>query len=504
MTVAAVVAALCPVLLGGAGVAAGTQVAVGVRGAVVAARWGFAQRVAGFAALNRGRGGAAGLRALSCASAGNCAAGGFYTDAAGHEQAFVVAEANGVWGRAEQVPGTAALNQGYALIEAVSCGSAGYCAAGGFYMSAAGGEQAFVVAEANGVWGRAEQVPGTARLNQGGAASLDALSCAPGGYCAAGGSYTDAAGNGQAFVVSEDHGTWGTAREVPGTAALNLGGGAEVDTLSCPSPGNCDAAGVYQDAGGGLRAFVTSQVHGKWRKAEMMPGTAVLNHGWTVPAQVSCPSAGNCSGGGIYFAAGAKYEALVVSEVNGVWGTARKVPGTAALNQGGDASVDAVSCGAPGTCSAGGYYTDGAGHQQALVVSQAHGAWGTASEAPGSAALNTGGYAQINQVSCASPGICSAGGFYTGPSGPRQAFVINQAQGTWGQARQVPGMAALTKGGYSSVDGLSCPSPGHCTAGGTFIPAGAHRAQVFVVTQTYATTSIRQNRASLATSAAAG
>lgn len=80
VTVAAVVAALCPVLLGGAGAAAGTQVAAGARGAAVAARWGLARRVAGFAALNRGLGGDAGLRALSCASAGNCAAGGFYTD----------------------------------------------------------------------------------------------------------------------------------------------------------------------------------------------------------------------------------------------------------------------------------------------------------------------------------------------------------------------------------------------------------------------------------------
>ena len=49
---------------------------------------------------------------MSCASAGNCSAGGYYTDGAGHEQAFVVSEVNGTWGTAIEVPGTAALNAG--------------------------------------------------------------------------------------------------------------------------------------------------------------------------------------------------------------------------------------------------------------------------------------------------------------------------------------------------------------------------------------------------------
>jgi hypothetical protein len=50
------------------------------------------------------------LSSVSCASAGNCGAGGFYRDAAGIDQAWVVSEKNGTWGKAEEVPGTAALN----------------------------------------------------------------------------------------------------------------------------------------------------------------------------------------------------------------------------------------------------------------------------------------------------------------------------------------------------------------------------------------------------------
>ena len=54
----------------------------------------------------------------------------------------------------------------------------------------------------------------------------------------------------------------------------------------------------------------------------------------------------------------------------GRWGKAIEVPGSAALNKGGNASVSSVSCAAAGGCSAGGGYQDGAGRVQAFVVSR--------------------------------------------------------------------------------------------------------------------------------------
>ena len=76
-----------------------------------------------------------------------------------------------------------------------------------------------MVSQANGVWGTAEEVPGTPILNAGGGAGVTSVSCALGGYCAAVGSYSDSRGHQQAFVVSEANGVWGSAEEVPGTAA---------------------------------------------------------------------------------------------------------------------------------------------------------------------------------------------------------------------------------------------------------------------------------------------
>ena len=75
--------------------------------------------------------------------------------------------------------------------------------AGGYYADASRRHQAFVAGEVNGVWGKAQQVPGTAALNKGGQAWITSVSCAAAGDCSAGGSYRDASRHTQAFVVNE-------------------------------------------------------------------------------------------------------------------------------------------------------------------------------------------------------------------------------------------------------------------------------------------------------------
>jgi hypothetical protein len=76
------------------------------------------------------------------------------------------------------VPGTAALSDGeFAEISSVSCASAGNCSAGGSYEGFSG-DQAFVVSAVNGKWGKAEEVPGTAALNTNQVARMGSVSCA--------------------------------------------------------------------------------------------------------------------------------------------------------------------------------------------------------------------------------------------------------------------------------------------------------------------------------------
>ena len=156
-------------------------------------------------------------------------------------------------------------------------------------------------------------------------------------------------------------------------------------------------------------------------------GAALLASGSAVArtVSVSCASAGNCSAGGFY-ASSAAGQAFVVSQVSGTWGTAIEVPGTAALNQGGNDDITSVSCASAGNCSAGGFYLDSSGHHQAFVVSQVSGTWHPAIEVPGTAALNQGGSAEVSSMSCALAGRCSAGGRYTNIFGRVQAFVDSE------------------------------------------------------------------------------
>ncbi len=108
-----------------------------------------------------------------------------------------------VWGTAQEVPGTAALNRGFAVVGSVSCASAGNCSAGGSYVDSGSNSQAFVASQVNGTWHTAIEVPGTAALNQGGFAEIRSVSCAAAGECGAGGSYAVGPGSQQAFVVSQ-------------------------------------------------------------------------------------------------------------------------------------------------------------------------------------------------------------------------------------------------------------------------------------------------------------
>ena len=82
---------------------------------------------------------------------------------------------------------------------------------------------------------------------------------------------------------------------------------------------------------------------------------------------MSCNSTGNCAAVG-YYLRRHRDQGFVASERNGVWGQATGVPGLAALNRGGDAGFDSVSCLPAGSCTAGGWYTDRRGHWQGFVV----------------------------------------------------------------------------------------------------------------------------------------
>ena len=458
-----------------------------------AGSWGRAIAVPGLAALSKG--GGAEVSEVSCASAGNCAAGGYYTDRHHDQLGFVASERHGRWGKAIEVPGLGALNVGGgggAAVVSVSCGSAGNCAAGGFYANDVVSRDIgglFVVAERGGRWGKAVALPADGEA--------DSISCTSAGNCLAGGEaacencYFDV---GDAFVVQERAGRWGSVRFIPGLRKLEHYvdpeiAGSWINSVACTSAGNCAAGGGYEYDGAHDHGFVAVERNGVWAKAIEVPGLAALNAGGDAGVtEVSCGSAGDCAAGGYYTDGGGHYQGFVAVERNGAWGTAIEVPGLGALNKGERAAVNSVSCGSAGNCLAGGSYAGGfvpprkSGRLHGFVAVERNGVWGTAIQVPGLAALNKSGGAFVTSVSCASAGNCAAGGYYTDRTHHRQGFVAVERNGVWGTAIPVPGLKALNAGGSAEVRSLSCPSPGHCAASGSFRGRSGHR-QGFV-TQT--------------------
>ena len=157
---------------------------------------------------------------------------------------------------------------------------------------------------------------------------------------------------------------------------------------------------------------------------------------------------------GLSSAQAAPRSAVSPGSSGGTWGKAIAIPGLRRLNTGGSADISAVSCPAPGDCEVAGYYTASDTSQQGFLVSQRNGIWGRAINVPGLVSLNVGNShvgksASVDSVSCAAPGDCSAGGQYTAKSGLLEAFVATETNGRWGQAQPVPAPPASPVARYS-------------------------------------------------------
>jgi hypothetical protein len=178
---------------------------------------------------------------VSCVSASQCAAVGYYTDASGNLQGLLLTEAGGSWTAAE-APLPAA-SDGTVELRGVSCASASQCvAAGDAYMS--GVQEGLLLTDSNGSWTAAE-APLLAGTD--GTVELNGVSCVSASHCVATG-YADVSGVPKGLLLTDSGGSW-TAAEAPLPAnASNAGGGLMGD--SCASASQCAAVGSYSDASG--------------------------------------------------------------------------------------------------------------------------------------------------------------------------------------------------------------------------------------------------------------
>jgi hypothetical protein len=193
--------------------------------------------------------------ALSCASAGNCTAVGYYFDSSGHRQGLLLSETSGTWatGVEAPLPANAGTNPNVSL-NSVSCASAGNCTAVGNYVDSSGNiqghglpDQGLLLTETSGTWATGVEASLPANANNT-LAGLADVSCASAGNCAAVGSYEDSSGHQQGLLLSETSGTWATGVEASPPANAGTNPNAGPVSVSCASAGNCTAVGYYEDS----------------------------------------------------------------------------------------------------------------------------------------------------------------------------------------------------------------------------------------------------------------
>jgi hypothetical protein len=341
----------------------------------------------------------------------------------------------------------------------------------------------------------AQELPGGTRgtvipvsLASGVSATVTSVSCATPGNCAAIGTvYTDTSATGTdtpyPIVLNETGGTWGAPEPVAGITSGTPTQGTAATDVSCAAPGECAAVWTYSDASGYAHAYLIEESGGTWAQAQpVAPGTISNSL-----ASISCPAPGDCTAVGGYSDGAGSGSPFVMDSSGGTWGAPQEVPGAEGLGSPlpATAGLTSVSCASPGNCVAGGTYnpksTTGAVDEQAFLATETGGTWGQAQQVAGVAALDSGGWSNLRSVSCAGSGECAAIGVYKGATNDDYGWAATESGGSWAPAQQLPGPAASIQTIPSEV---SCATGGYCVVAGQYTPGAGSYPRAFEATYT--------------------
>ena len=279
------------------------------------------------------------------------------------------------------------------------------------------------------------------------------MSCPSVNNCVIVGSFDDGSEHG--FIMSESNGTWGS----PAVVDYGLPGApARLTNVSCPSVGNCTAVGSFQDISYNTFTFALSEQNGHWGTGEQLASSDFV-----APNALSCWAPGYCTlivedvtQGSI---------PAVMNQTNYVWDAS---PVTLSFPTGQTNNyLQSISCPSAGNCTAIGSNNANFG----IAIEERNGSW-----QEGTNLANPPGYAStlLASVSCSSPGNCTAVGSASdqAPAGApvhgvpiilEQGAGITESNGVWGAYSIIPNPTGET---VSVLNGVSCTSPGNCTAVG--------------------------------------
>jgi len=305
------------------------------------------------------------------------------------------------------------------------------------------------------------------------AVAYDSVSCPTTSWCTA----TGGAGTGGPLVVTQSHGKWGT----PSTIKLPAGGKRGWLYATCPSVGNCLAAGTYVTGDGAFAPLVASESAGSWHAATsyaLPAGGTAGSSEWAYDATPWCASAGSCLIVASYQTATCGQQScgwalLALEETSGVLG----VPTTLALGSA-HPMTPLLSCSSVGNCLvvAGG-----------ASIAEVAGTWQQPTELPRPG--NSSSFFDPHGLACTTVGTCVLVGTLEFPSFWAAASVSWAGQ-SWTAIHPLPRPPHAPLLADSEMDAISCRSttcvavgrggghwcfgaPSSCAKGDIYVPTAA-------------------------------
>ncbi|MEI6710206.1 MAG: hypothetical protein WCL17_04405 [Actinomycetota bacterium] len=415
---------------------------------------------------------------LSCVSAGNCLAGGWYIDYANSVHTFLTREASQNWASASAVPdlsgGTnfevngltcattecagvgsnslgarifrynwntqavtsfsittsdSSLDTAHSLLKDVACTSDGNCVTGGYVTlnTGASTQTLLVDSEVSGTWNDAQKVSLPVGAGTSPAINPGQIGCISSARCVYIGSFSTADGRARPFIAIRQDGTWQSAVSpaMPSNAAPQ--GSQTLSELSCVTNGTCTAVGAYHTTAGTLVPYsvtITSNSIGTGIQIPLPSNAAPAPKAFLFGFRgISCASVGNCSLGAQYSYQinGVKhFGGFLTSEVNGVWNTRAQstfmqIP-VGADSAGQFGGVVGVSCWSAGNCTGAVAYVDSSQRYQVGVVLETANLWGPVIPVAMPSGQPAGAAGGLYALACFSATTCSGVGSYQGSS----------------------------------------------------------------------------------------
>ena len=322
-------------------------------------------------------------------------------------------------------------------------------------------------------FGYAARLPAPAGSPRTAEVNVAAISCPTLGNCTAAGSYLPSKGSSveTPVVITKSGGKW-TARKLSLPSNATVGAPTDpsyLDSVWCSSPSDCIALGSYV-AGVTLEGFVATESSGTWSRGVELPTPSNEKAGSSsVVAALSCTLVTSCVVVGGYASTSSDSAVYVDTETGGAW-TAQAIAEPSGAE---GESLNAVNCTSPGNCEAVGGFQNAKGNWP-IVLRETDGTWnrGARLGLPRNANVTDENPPLLDAVSCPTALTCIAGGEYGTPTGD-EGFFDSESGGVWAPPTEAILPRNATSGdGPAGIQALACTGPGRCVAGGYYVASG--------------------------------